>query len=220
MEKCNQYFFRFVLTAAHTLYDTVDYQIRYVECFNLETCVGLMLKNLLQEVAFRCGDWDTQGTDEQFPYQERNVEEIILHPEFDLNIPVSESNFKNDVAVLKVEKPFILAPHIDTICLPPPNTNYDGRNCAATGWGKDRFGKPLKYFLILSYNLLILGSGGEYQTIMKEIWIDVIDHDTCQEKLRETRLGRFFELDRKSFICAGGESDKDMCTVSQSSLSL
>lgn len=49
---------------------------------------------------------------------------------------------------------------------------------------------------------------------MKEIWIDVIDPDTCQEALRKTRLGRFFVLDKESFICAGGESDKDMCTVS------
>ena len=53
---------------------------------------------------------------------------------------------------------------------------------------------------------------------MKEIWIDVIDPDTCQEALRKTRLGRFFELDTESFICAGGESDKDMCTVGLSRL--
>ena len=53
---------------------------------------------------------------------------------------------------------------------------------------------------------------------MKEVWLDVIGHETCQKKLRETRLGKFFELDRKSFICAGGESDKDMCTVSRSSI--
>ena len=59
-----------------------------------------------------------------------------------------------------------------------------------------------------------LGSRGEYQTVMKEIWIDVIDPDTCQDALRKTRLGKFFELDKESFICAGGESDKDMCTVS------
>ena len=103
------------------------------------------LRTHVIKVDFRCGDWDTQGTDEQFPYQERDVEEIMLHPDFDLSVPVSESNFKNDVAVLKVKQPFILAPHIDTICLPPPNSIYDGRKCAATGWGKNRFGEPLIY---------------------------------------------------------------------------
>lgn len=126
-------FFRFILTAAHILYDKVDYQIRYYWTFRLTYEI--------QGIDFRCGDWDTQGTDEQLPYQERNVEEIIRHPNFDSKIPISEQNFKNDVALIKVEKPFILAPHIDTICLPPPNSNYDGRKCASTGWGKNRFGE-------------------------------------------------------------------------------
>ena len=43
--------------------------------------------------------------------------------------------------------------------------------------------------------------------------MSVIDHDTCQDNLRRTRLGRYFELDGHSFICAGGDMDDDMCTV-------
>ena len=43
--------------------------------------------------------------------------------------------------------------------------------------------------------------------------MNVIDHKSCQEKLRKTKLGRFFILN-KLFICAGGEVDIDMCTVS------
>ena len=69
--------------------------------------------------------------------------------------------------------------------------------------------------LAICYYFVKLGSRGEYQVIMKEIWMDIIGHETCQDQLRETRLGKYFELDRTSFICAGGESDKDMCTVSQ-----
>lgn len=33
----------------------------------------------------------------------------------------------------------------------------------------------------------------------------------CQQRLRKTRLGKHFVLD-KSFICAGGEAGKDTCT--------
>lgn len=40
--------------------------------------------------------------------------------------------------------------------------------------------------------------------------LPVVKHKTCQDKLRQTRLGRLFELHR-SFMCAGGEAGKDTC---------
>ena len=57
------------------------------------------------------------------------------------------------------------------------------------------------------------GSQGEYQVILKEVWMSVVEHGECQEQLRRTRLGSFFQLDQESFICAGGQVDRDMCTV-------
>lgn len=61
---------------------------------------------------------------------------MYIHPDYDK----LKQDFKNDIAILEVNKPFKLAPHIDTICLPPPKSVFDGKLCAATGWGKDRFG--------------------------------------------------------------------------------
>lgn len=46
--------------------------------------------------------------------------------------------------------------------------------------------------------------------ILKKIELPVVPSDQCQNKLRTTRLGRYFILD-PSFICAGGESGKDTC---------
>ena len=63
-------------------------------------------------------------------------------------------------------------------------------NCFATGWGKDRFGRK-----------------GEYKTVLKQVRLGMLDFESCEEKLRETRLTRFFELD-KSFTCAGGNKGK------------
>lgn len=37
-----------------------------------------------------------------------------------------------------------------------------------------------------------------------------VEHYTCQELLRKTRLGKFFKLD-DSFICAGGGEGEDAC---------
>lgn len=47
---------------------------------------------------------------------------------------------------------------------------------------------------------------------MKRVEVPVVGRGECQSKLRETRLGKYFVLD-KSFICAGGEPGKDTCKV-------
>merc|ERR1711902_131777 len=89
-------------------------------------------------------------------------------------------NLQNDFALVHLEYEFILDDHINTICLP-------------TGWGKDKFGKS-----------------GNYQEILKQVPLDLVDHDQCQSQLRETRLGKLLELDQ-SFTCAGGEPNEDTC---------
>jgi hypothetical protein len=68
-----------------------------------------------------------------------------------------------------------------------------GSQCHATGWGKDRF-----------------GSQGEYQVVLKEIQLPVVNSIACQTELRKTRLGQKFKLD-ESFMCAGGVKGKDTC---------
>ena len=75
------------------------------------------------------------NTNELYPHQERLLLSMDTHPDF------NPANFKSDVAVLEVTEPFLLQPNVDTMCLPPPGQLYDGRLCAATGWGKARFGR-------------------------------------------------------------------------------
>ena len=62
------------------------------------------------------------------------------------------------------------------------------------GWGKDMF-----------------DSKSQYQVILKEIELNMVDHKTCEDKLQGTRLGGKFQLD-SSFNCAGGEAGIDVCT--------
>lgn len=64
-----------------------------------------------------------------------------------------------------------------------------------SGWGKNDF-------------------SGAYQTIQKEVDIQILDPGRCQSFLAATRLGSSFIFDSTSFICAGGEAGKDACTVS------
>jgi len=139
------------------------------------------------ELKVRCGEWDTQHETEPYPHQDRQVADLEIHPEFEAR------NLKNDFAVLFTNEDFVLSSHIDTTCLPQPGETFDGTTCFATGWGKDKF-----------------GATGEYQVVLKEIDLPVVNHDDCQESLRKTRLGGKFKLD-DSFVCAGGINGKDTC---------
>jgi hypothetical protein len=56
----------------------------------------------------------------------------------------------------------------------------------------------------------MFGKGGEYQVILKEINLPVVDSYQCEASLRQTRLGGKFRLD-DSFLCAGGVPGKDTC---------
>ncbi|CAH1175584.1 unnamed protein product [Phaedon cochleariae] len=135
----------------------------------------------------RAGEWDTQHTQELYPHQDREVQSISIHPQY------YAGALYNDVAVLVLKTPVNIAENIGLICLPRQDDVIQMGRCFATGWGKDVFGKK-----------------GKYQVILKKIDLPVVPNQQCQDKLRTTRLGRFFELHR-SFMCAGGEKDKDTC---------
>merc|ERR1712012_765744 len=139
------------------------------------------------ELKIRCGEWDTQQETEPYPHQDRAVENLAIHPEFD------GRNLQNDFAVIFVTEDFLLDQHLDTACLPAADEVFDGTTCFATGWGKDQF-----------------GAAGQYQVVLKEIDLPVVGHDQCQDSLRTTRLGQKFKL-HDSFLCAGGVAGKDTC---------
>lgn len=54
---------------------------------------------------------------------------------------------------------------------------------------------------------------GQYQNVLKATYVSLVPHDECQQKLKRTRLGNHFILD-KSFVCAGGVIRQDACDVS------
>ncbi|KAJ8971755.1 hypothetical protein NQ314_000572, partial [Rhamnusium bicolor] len=135
----------------------------------------------------RAGEWDTQHMKELYPHQDREVQSISIHPQY------YAGALYNDIALLFLTSPVDIAENVNVVCLPPQDAVVESGRCYATGWGKDVFGKQ-----------------GKYQVILKKIDLPIVARNTCQEKLRQTRLGKFFELHR-SFICAGGEPEKDTC---------
>lgn len=128
-------------------------------------------------IIVRGGEWNTQSTEEILKSEERKVKTIINHPEF------FRPNLHNDIALLFLETPFDLKPHINVACL--PKEDYLKEGCLATGWGKDEWGQ-----------------NGTYQVFLKKVQLPLLDHDDCQSKLRESRVGKDFIL-HEGFMCAG-----------------
>lgn len=138
----------------------------------------------------RLGDWNAQTTSELYPAQEYTAKRISMHPQY------NSANLQNDVAVITLSGtvPVSSSPNINTACLPTASP-ASGTRCWVSGWGKDSF-----------------GANGKYQSIMKEVDVPIVDQTACENELRATRLGQSFVLNRSSFVCAGGELDKDACT--------
>lgn len=139
------------------------------------------------QLKVRAGEWDTQTKNEPLPHQDRDVTKIIIHPDF------HSGSLRNDFAILILNQPVQIAENVDVVCLPESDDIFDNSRCYASGWGKDIFGKE-----------------GHYQVILKKVEVPVVNHSTCQNYLRSTRLGKYYIL-HTSFMCAGGEAGKDTC---------
>ncbi|XP_071050235.1 uncharacterized protein [Onthophagus taurus] len=141
------------------------------------------------DLRIRLGEWDVNHDVEFFPYIERDVQNLVVHPEF------YAGTLYNDLAILRMDKfvDFAKHPHISPACLPSPYEDFTGTRCWTTGWGKDAF-----------------GDFGKYQNILKEVDVPIVGHDQCQRQLQNTRLGYGFKL-HPGFVCAGGEEGKDAC---------
>lgn len=163
---------------------------QHYDFFRINILITIILSRYTGfDLRVRLGEWDVNHDVEFFPYIERDIVSVHVHPEF------YAGTLYNDLAILRMEKPvdFAKYPHISPACLPHPQDDYTGTRCWTTGWGKDAF-----------------GDFGKYQNILKEVDVPIINNGVCQRQLQNTRLGYDFKL-HPGFICAGGEEGKDAC---------
>ncbi|KAL7737867.1 hypothetical protein ACLKA6_006243 [Drosophila palustris] len=139
----------------------------------------------------RAGEFDLNSQREPHAYQTRRLRNLWRHELY------NKLNFHNDIALLVLEQPFQLAPHIQPLCLPPVETSLvqgalREAECLAIGWGQ------------------LNASDKSVDRILKRIDLPILEHQQCERLLRRTILGRRFKL-HTSFICAGGVQGKDTC---------
>lgn len=107
------------------------------------------LKDHVQDVMTRVGEWDTQTVNEPYPHQDRGVVDILVHPEY------TRGSHFNNIALLFLDKPVELDVNINTACLPPQDYKFDHQRCFATGWGKIIFSFAVKSSHIFQFNVIL-----------------------------------------------------------------
>jgi len=88
------------------------------------------------------GEYKLYQTSEPLPRQKFFVEKIVVHPMYQFT-PQAD---RFDVALLKLDKPASIMPHVSPICLPDPRRpSYDGVRSYVSGWGAtdpDKHSRP------------------------------------------------------------------------------
>jgi len=78
------------------------------------------------------GEYRLYQNSEPLPRQKFYVSKIVLHPNYEFT-PQAD---RYDIALLKLDRPATLMPHISPLCLPTPHNKMDaGSRTIVAGWG-------------------------------------------------------------------------------------
>lgn len=82
------------------------------------------------DLLLRLGEHDLSSEDEPYKYQERRIQIVASHPQFD------PRTFEYDLALLRFYEPVAFQPNIIPICVPEDDRNFVGDTAFVTGWGR------------------------------------------------------------------------------------
>ncbi|XP_065072660.1 serine proteinase stubble isoform X2 [Ochlerotatus camptorhynchus] len=127
------------------------------------------------DLLLRLGEYDLALEEEPYGYQERRVQIVASHPQFD------PRTFEYDLALLRFYEPVVFQPNIIPVCVPEGDENFIGRTAFVTGWGR-------------------LYEDGPLPSVLQEVTVPVIENKICETMYRSAG---YIEHIPHIFICAG-----------------
>ncbi|XP_049548336.1 serine proteinase stubble [Anopheles darlingi] len=127
------------------------------------------------DLLLRLGEYDLALEEEPYGYQERRVQIVASHPQFD------PRTFEYDLALLRFYEPVSFQPNIIPVCVPENDENFIGRTAFVTGWGR-------------------LYEDGPLPSVLQEVTVPVIENKICETMYRSAG---YIEHIPHIFICAG-----------------
>uniref|UniRef100_G3MYJ4 Peptidase S1 domain-containing protein n=1 Tax=Bos taurus TaxID=9913 RepID=G3MYJ4_BOVIN len=119
------------------------------------------------------------------------VTEIIPHPDYNHLLSAKGGA---DIALLRLEAPVTLSPHVQVVSLPPASLRVpEKKMCWVTGWGDVRLGGPLRP-----------------PHHLQEAEVPVVGNEVCNRHYQNSSADAARQIFKDNMLCAGSEG-RDSC---------